>query len=323
MTNLPPSGPESFREDPLEPMTPSRAPSSRIDSLGFREFMGVFVAFTTIGAILFWSLSREKGAFDLESLLSGASSSQPASPSPLPLPLDPTPAPSTVPTEPEVGPRTVGPEIVGSEVGPRTVGPETVGPVGFSDAPTDFWAYPFIAALSQRGIISGFADNTFRPDQPVTRAEFATFVQEAFDQSPTQSAEQYKDLPSDFWATPGIQEATRTGFLTGYPGDVFRPTQQIPRVQALVALVSGLNLSSQSPTDQTLQTYQDAAQIPNWASNQVAAATEAGLVVNYPDQKSLRPNALTTRAEAAAFIHQALAQAGQAERIESDYVVRP
>lgn len=309
MTNLPPPGPESF-QDPLG-VNPS-PPSPRRDSLGFKEALGVFIAFSTIGTVLFWSLSREKQVFDPGLPLTSAP--QPNSVLPgIPLPVGPTP------TEPQ----TVGPETVGPEIGPETVGPETVGPVRFSDVPENFWAYPFIAALSQRGIISGFNDNTFRPNQPVTRAEFATFVQRAFDQSPTESTEQYKDIASDFWAAPAIQEATRTGFLTGYPGNVFQPTQQIPRVQALVALVSGLNLSSQSPTDQTLQTYQDAAQVPNWASDQVAAATEAGLVVNYPDQESLRPNALTTRAEAAAFIHQALAQAGQAERIKSDYLVQP
>lgn len=314
MTNLPPPGPESFR-DPLG-VNPS-PPSPRRDSLGFKEALGVFIAFSTIGTILFWSLSRGKEVFDPGLPL--ASAPQPTSLPGIPLPVSPTP------TEPQtVGPETVGPRVVGPQaVGPRAEGPQTVGPVRFSDVPEDFWAYPFITALSQRGVIGGFSDNTFRPNQPVTRAEFATFLQKAFDQdASTQTAQQFKDVSSDFWAAPAIGGATRAGFMQGYPGDIFRSSQRIPRVEALVALASGLNLPSSS-TDQVLQTYEDANQIPNWATDKVAAATEAGLVVNYPEQKSLKPKEYATRADAAALIYQALVQAGQAESIKSDYLVQP
>lgn len=325
MTNIPPSGPERYR-DPLEPdLVPRRQPSRR-DSLGFNELVGIVVAFGTIGTILFWSLTREQGPSGLANLFSEAS------PQPVPLasdPLAPT-APSTTEVEPEragperVGPRQLGPQAVGPQaIGPQTVGPQRRGTVRFSDVTSDYWAYPFIAALSQRQIINGFRDGTFRPDQPVTRAEFASFVQKAFDQNPTQQSAQYKDIPSDFWAAPAIQEATRTGFLKGYPGSVFRPTQPIPKAQALVALVSGLGLAKQPSANQNLPTFKDANQIPGWATDEVAAATQAGLVVNYPEQNILKPQEYTTRADAAALIYQALVKAGKAEPVNSKYVVQP
>jgi hypothetical protein len=283
--------------------------------------VGVFVAFTTIGTILFWSLSREDEGFNLPIIQSSPMSPEPAPPIPTP-----TPEPSPTQVGPEtvgpgvVGPGTVGPGTVG---GPRTVGPGTVGATQFRDVPNDYWALPFITALSRRRIISGFNDGTFRPDQPVTRSEYAAMVQRAFDQPPSQSAQKYSDIPSGYWAAPAIQEATRTEFLTGYPGNVFRPNQQIPRVQALVALVSGLGLSAQSPSDQTLQIYQDAEQIPTWATGQVAAASEAGLVVNHPNRTLLNPNQNATRAEVAAFIYQALAKEGKVDRINSNHIVQP
>jgi hypothetical protein len=190
------------------------------------------------------------------------------------------------------------------------------------DVPNGYWARPFIDALSARGIISGFAGDYFRPDRAVTRAEFAALLQDAFDQSSGQSTTGFNDIPSNFWAVKAIDRATQSGFLKGYPGNVFQPQQEIPRAQVLVALASGLNLATKSPPSQSLQIYQDAAQIPNYATEKIAAATEAGLVVNYPNPQSLEPNRATTRAEAAAIIHQALVQAGKAQPIQSEYIVR-
>ena len=67
--------------------------------------------------------------------------------------------------------------------------------------------------------------------------------------------------------------------------------------------------------------YSDAVQIPNWAQNSVAAATARQLVVNYPTASQLNPSRQATRAEVAAFVYQALVNAGQAQAIPSPYVV--
>lgn len=111
--------------------------------------------------------------------------------------------------------------------------------------------------------------------------------------------------------------------MRGYPGNVFRPQQEISKLQALVALNSGLNLPAPAAPNQVLQVYQDAAQIPKYATNAVAAATQAGIVVNHPNRQQLNPNILITRAEATALIHQAMAKAGKVEEISTPYVVKP
>jgi hypothetical protein len=195
---------------------------------------------------------------------------------------------------------------------------------GFSDVPSNYWAAPFIAALVERDVINGFPDGTFRPNSPVTRAEFASMVDAAFEQQqPERETQQFGDIPEGFWATEEIDQAYRTGFMQGYPGEVFRPTQQIPKVQTLVSLAQGLGIEQPANPQTTLQTFEDADQIPNWATEQVAAATEAGLVVNYPETQALQPNRDTTRAEVAAIIYQAMTEAGLVEPIESEYVVQP
>ncbi len=129
----------------------------------------------------------------------------------------------------------------------------------------------------------------------------------------------FRDVTSSFWGADAISMAYRGGFLAGYPEGVFRPNQEIPKVQAIVALVSGLGLRSNDTA--SLSRYNDAAQIPDYALTAVAGATENQLVVNYPQIGQFNPNREATRAEVAAFVYQALVNAGKAEAIPSPYLV--
>ncbi|MBD1850264.1 S-layer homology domain-containing protein [Leptolyngbya sp. FACHB-711] len=193
--------------------------------------------------------------------------------------------------------------------------------VAFSDVSSDYWARPFIRELANRGILSGFPDGTFRPNDPVTRAQFAAMVRQAFRRSPVREAASFMDVPSDYWASAAIRDAYTTGFLSGYPGNIFRPDEFIPRAQVLVSLSNGLGYNAANAVDNTLRTYNDAGSIPDWAKNSIAAATEKKIVVNYPDVRALNPNRSATRAEVAAFIYQALVSSGQVSAIQSPYVV--
>jgi S-layer homology domain len=188
------------------------------------------------------------------------------------------------------------------------------------------WARGFITALVSRGVIQGFPDGSFRPNEPVTRAQFAAIVSKAFPQNPSRQAIAFADVPEYYWAKDVIQTAYQTGFLAGYPNSTFLPEQSIPRVQVLVALANGLNLSAAEPSTLLDASYQDAAEIPDFARSPVAAATSNRLVVNYPDKNLLQPNQIATRADVAAFIYQALASKGEVPQLtaadaESQYVV--
>jgi S-layer homology domain len=191
--------------------------------------------------------------------------------------------------------------------------------VSFSDVSSTYWAANFIQELASRDIIKGFPDGSFRPNDPVTRAQFAAMVRKAFKASNVRSAVSFVDVSSSYWAAQAIQEAYTTGFLAGYPGNVFRPNENIPRAQVLVSLANGLNYSSTTTT--ALEAYNDSADIPNYARPSITAATERRIVVNYPDVKFLNPNQVATRADVAAFIYQALASTGQVAAMSSPYIV--
>lgn len=195
-------------------------------------------------------------------------------------------------------------------------------PIAFNDVSGDFWASRFINVLSSRGIIKGFPDYTFRPNQAVNRAEFAAILQQAFEQEGTNSTISFQDVPAKSWAIPAINRAISTGFLKGYPNKIFKPEQKISRVQVLVALVSGLNLKEPAKPSQILSIYKDAEDIPKYATSKIAAATANNLVINYPDAKIFAPNREASRAEVAAMVHQALVQTGKLEKISSQSIVQ-
>ncbi|MGI0488757.1 S-layer homology domain-containing protein [Pantanalinema rosaneae CENA516] len=125
------------------------------------------------------------------------------------------------------------------------------------------WAQPFIAKLANRDIVAGYLDGSFRPNQPIGRDEFASFIHNAFNQDIERriaTGSVYNDVPQSYWAAPAIEDAYQMGFMHGYPGGNFRPNQEVTRVEALVALARSLDLgdpaASVSPQPQTTQTTQ-------------------------------------------------------------------
>lgn len=211
---------------------------------------------------------------------------------------------------------TVSPKLISAPVSAQVTAPTTAQSqaTSFPDVGSNYWAQPFIQALAARNVIVGFPDGTYRPDQAVTRAEFAAMIQKAFNQNQVRqlSPGGFRDVPSSYWAASAIQEAYETGFMSGYPNNRFLPNERIPKVQAIVSLASGLGLTASANTTEILTTYYtDASAIPGYAVNTVAGATQANLVVNYPNVNVLNPLVPLTRAEAAAHLYQALVRLGQ------------
>ncbi|BBD58299.1 S-layer domain-containing protein [Nostoc sp. HK-01] len=211
--------------------------------------------------------------------------------------------------------------ITAGAVAPFMTATPSFAQTTFTDVSSNYWAAQFIQELSQRGVIAGFPDGSFRPEEAVTRAQFAAMVNKAFQKAPQRQSISFVDVPSNYWASSAIQQAYTIGFLSGYPGNRFEPNQAIPRQQVLVSLANGLEYSANSNVESTLQYFNDASGIASYARSPIAAATEKQIVVNYPNVKFLNPTATATRAQVAAFIYQALVSSNQASAINSPYIV--
>ncbi|MBW4612011.1 MAG: S-layer homology domain-containing protein [Desmonostoc vinosum HA7617-LM4] len=200
---------------------------------------------------------------------------------------------------------------------------ETSNPIfgsSFADL-SGHWAAAFVEALVSKNLISGFPDGTFGPDARITRAQYAALIAKTFQLPSSNQARSFTDVKPDFWAASAILSAANMGFISGFPDGTFRPGQNLTKVQAIVSIVNGLKLSGGNPN--VLSIYRDRAQIPSYATNPVAVATQKLLVVNYPQTAQLEPLRDITRAEVAALIYQALVTSGKENAIASPYIVSP
>jgi hypothetical protein len=157
--------------------------------------------------------------------------------------------------------------------------------------------------------VGGLPDGSFQPNKPVTRVEFAEMIRRAFEQPPTKSPLAFKDIGTDYWGKAAIEQATATGFMTGFPNQSFQPNQLIPKLQLQIALATGLGLKPKGDPVQTLSQFSDSQAVPKWAVPKLAAAVDAGIVPL--NATRLQPNQPATRADAATMIYQALLHQGK------------
>ena len=103
----------------------------------------------------------------------------------------------------------------------------------FSDVPDDAWYATAVKTLASLGMMDGYPDGTFRPDEPITRAEFAT-VGLAFAYDPLDASCSYYDVGANAWYHTYVAQATTYGWIGGYPDNTFRPGNDITRVEVCV-----------------------------------------------------------------------------------------
>lgn len=99
----------------------------------------------------------------------------------------------------------------------------------FTDVPKGCWAANYIGYMQQFGIITGYSDGSFRPDAPVTRAEFAA-IASRFEKL-TEGSKSFTDVPDTYWAARYINFAATRGWVTGYSDGTFKPENTITRAE--------------------------------------------------------------------------------------------
>ncbi len=190
MTNRPPSEPES----------------SQRTALGFDEFIAILVAFTTIGAILFWSLSRRDSSWNLNGLLSPSS----------------TPSPSVQPNQvlPSPIPR-VERNAVPNNVLPDS-SPEPVVEPTTPSFPTDS-ATPSATVLPSTQVIPTQSPQPQTPISSSTELESSIasstlpLVTPAKQKSIIPPPIAFNDVPTNFWGRRFIDVLSSRGILKGFP----------------------------------------------------------------------------------------------------------
>lgn len=101
----------------------------------------------------------------------------------------------------------------------------------FTDVPKYSWYYLALMNLDLLGIVNGYEDGTFRPNQPVSRAEFVVLLSRVHELEAGEKS--FPDVPKNHWAHDAIAAAGAAGWINGYEDGTFRPNQSVKRIEAV------------------------------------------------------------------------------------------
>jgi uncharacterized repeat protein (TIGR02059 family) len=163
-------------------------------------------------------------------------------------------------------------------------------PTALSDV-EGHWAAPYIKEMYASGVIGGYPDGSFRPDNHISRAEFVTMLVKSY-QWETAGSKTFADT-AKHWARDYIAVAYARQIAKGYNDTRFGPDDYITREQMAVMLAQAAELRNVTGT----RTFSDQERISPWAREAVAAASSKGIINGYPD-KSFKPKDKATRGEA-------------------------
>ena len=174
-------------------------------------------------------------------------------------------------------------------------------PVNLTDL-TGHWAKSSIEKLVGMGVVAGYPDNTFKPNNSITRAEFATLMVKAMNLNVVTPAQPtFTDVPSKLWSYGYVEAASKAGLVQGDAGK-FRPEDKITRQEIATILVRAMGLESDAAAKGAVKLdFADAGNIAAWANGYVAVAVEQGLINGYPDN-TFMPGNNATRAESATMV---------------------
>ena len=162
---------------------------------------------------------------------------------------------------------------------------------------SNHWAKDNIQKFIDAGIINGYQDDTFRPDNNMTRAEFATILSKLLDDPNVPTEHRYTDVPENAWYFDAVQKLCTLQIVS--EDEKFNPQNNVTREQVMVMLARAMRLTATDTT--VVNKFSDADKISDYALNAVAAFVEKGYTNGYEDG-TIRPKNNITRAECVKLI---------------------
>lgn len=177
----------------------------------------------------------------------------------------------------------------------------------FTDVNEEQWAFNYISEMSERGVLSGYPNGYFYPDNTITRAEFAKVMclAASISVSPV-STTSYADVDANEWFAPYVEAGKY--YLSGYVSDgqkYYMPNDNALREDIAVALVKLKGYDTSIYDESILKAmFTDYQSISEGARKYVSVAVEKGLISGYEDNTFRGQNTIT-RAEAATLLWRA------------------
>ena len=180
---------------------------------------------------------------------------------------------------------------------------------GFSDLSSDHWAYRNILVLAENGVINGYPDGTFKPENTITRGEFFKLIMTA-----TEGEEFFEiaNLVASTWTAPYMNYAENKGLMMNGTSTE-NANDEITRLEMAVVLSKVANYKNikESYSDDGTGVvenieFNDISNLSELNQAYINRVADLGLVRGYTDG-SFRPNGYMTRAEVATIVYRFLA----------------
>lgn len=165
------------------------------------------------------------------------------------------------------------------------------------------WAESQINNLLAQNILSTYENKRFKPQQPITREEFAIGLAKALELEMV-GVTTLKDIQSHP-AKGYIAALVRKDILTGYPDETFKPKREISRAELVTMLVRALELNKMETEIKIKKSFYKDMNTDHWANNNVNLTSYLGIISGYPDG-TFRPKNPVTRAETAKMLNEFL-----------------
>lgn len=160
-----------------------------------------------------------------------------------------------------------------------------------------------IAKINQNYLgayLKGYTDKTFKPDNNMTRAEFASMLSNILTIPKNSKTTTFADVSSDKWYAEAVNLVAGIGVIKGYDDGLFRPEQNITRAEATSLLMRCANNLSKTNSNTQLSDIN-----AHWAYNDIIKAIDGNIIDGYPDG-TFRPNDYISRAEVAKITNKLL-----------------
>ena len=186
----------------------------------------------------------------------------------------------------------------------------------FSDMTTSHWAYNQIKDLSEKSIVIGYPDGTFKPDENVTRAEFASMAIKALGQEHANVVQSinFADLDQSYWAYDAIEKAVYFDLISNdKDSENFRPEDPVSRAEAINIAVNSLTteqISVGKAKSVLSKKYKDVETTPEWFVVPAGKAEILDMISSIPERNLyLDVERPATRAEVTAILNNMMIQA--------------
>ncbi|MEG2197624.1 MAG: polysaccharide lyase family 8 super-sandwich domain-containing protein, partial [Cellulosilyticaceae bacterium] len=174
---------------------------------------------------------------------------------------------------------------------------------------TSHWANESIVKVVERGLMKGKTNESFAPNDTLTRAEIAVILERMLDTKNIKQTSAFKDIKGNEWYAEAVLKMNAIGLINGYENEKFAPKENVKRVEVISLIARlleyiGADISVENP-EEILAQYGDVDQIPNWAKKQIAWCVQTG-IVSGNEKGNLSPNEAMTRAEMAVVLSKVL-----------------